>query len=112
MLNDSFTVSPSIGGRIVKPSKDALDADVIREILTGETLRRRHAERKREQQVYRDAAQMKGHRSVAGLGKCVAAIPQMEFFAMSAKYGYGCWDDRAFLKDFNKRFPHLSPNRA
>ena len=112
MINDSFTVSPSIGGQVVKPSKDALDADVIREMYTGEELRRKRDERKREQQAYREAAEMKGHRSVAGLGKCIAAIPMMEFIIMSQKYGNDCWDDREFLRDFQKRFPHLSPNRA
>ena len=94
------------------PSKDALDAAVIREILTGEQLRRVRDEEKREQQAYRDAAEMKGHRTVAGLGKCVAATPMMEWFAMCQKYGQEAFSDREFLKDFQKRFPHLSPNRV
>jgi hypothetical protein len=112
MLDDSFTISPSLGGKIVRPSKEALDADVIRELLTGEEFRRKNNERKREQQAYREAAEMKGHRTVAGLGKCIACIPQMEFIAISAKYGNDCWDDKSFIKDFQRRFPHLAPNRA
>jgi hypothetical protein len=110
-MNDSFTVSPSIGHKVVKPSKDSLDAAVIREMLTGEEYRRKLNERKREQQAYKDAAQMKGHRSVAGLGKCIASIPMMEFIAISQKYGYEAFGDKEFLKDFQKRFPHLAPNK-
>ena len=111
-MNDSFTVSPNLGGKIVKPSKEALDGAVIREMLTGEEFRRKNKERQREQKAAKEACEMKGHRSVAGLGKCVAAIPMMEFYALCAKYGYQEVMSRSFMRDFNKRFPHLSPNQA
>ena len=51
-------------------------------------------------------------KTVKGLGKCVAVIPEDEFFRLQRKYGHQEVHSREFLRYFNKKFPHLSPNRA
>lgn len=80
--------------------------------MTGEELRRREKELARERQAYKEACEMRGHKTVAGLGKCVAAIPLMEYIHMTQKYGHEEVNSREFLQYFNKKFPHLSPNNA
>jgi hypothetical protein len=43
--------------------------------------------------------------------RCVAVTPAWEWFNMRNKYGAEAMRDRGFMKDFQKRFPHLSPNK-
>ena len=109
-----FTVSPKIdgkAGKIVRPSKEALDNAVIREICTGEEYKRKLGERKREQQAAKEAAQMKGHRTIGELGKCVMNIPGIEFFALVHKYGWEEVYSDEFAKYVFKTHRHLCPNR-
>lgn len=44
------------------------------------------------------------------LGKCVANIPAREYFRLISKYGQEEVHSPEFLKDYQKRFQHLSPN--
>ena len=46
------------------------------------------------------------------LGKCVANFPYPEYMFLIKKYGRETVHSPEFLKDYNKRFPHLSPNKA
>lgn len=103
------TISPSLGSpKIVQPSVEALNAAVIREMITGEKLRRTIDEEKREQAAARDAAARRGHKTVKGLGRCVLSIPQQEFFTVAEKMGtFDCWSDKGFIRDMQKRYPHL-----
>lgn len=52
-------------------------------------------------------AQKDGFKSL----RCVAVTPAWEWFNMRNKYGAEAMRDRGFMKDFQKRFPHLSPNK-
>ena len=100
-------------GQILKPSQEALDNAVLREMRTGEMYRRKLNERKREQAAARDAQEMKGHRTVQGLGKCVLSIPQQEYFTIAEKMGTAqCWKDKGFIRDVQRLHPHLAPNKA
>lgn len=58
------------------------------------------------------ARAMKGHKTIPGLGKCVAVMPAREFFRLQAKYGTAEVHSKEFLRDFNQRFPELSPNKV
>lgn len=108
----SSTVSPTLGdNRIVRPTQESLDAAVCREILTGEEFRRKAAERKREQEAYKLAAQRKGHKEML-LGKCVAVMPMLEYMDLVAKYGQDEVASPEFLKYFNREFSHLSPHKV
>lgn len=55
---------------------------------------------------------LKGHKTVPGLGKAVACIPERQYYRMLAKYGHKTVHSREFLRDFNRLFPELSPHRA
>jgi len=46
------------------------------------------------------------------LGKCVANIPARDYFRLVHKYGTEEVHSKEFLRDYNKRFPELSPNKA
>ena len=58
------------------------------------------------------ATAMKNHKTIPGLGKCVAVIPPREYYRLVAKYGHAEVHSKEFLRDFNKRFAELSPNKA
>lgn len=66
----------------------------------------------REIAAAKEAALMRGHKSIKGLGKCVLNIPAQEFFALTEKYGYDAWGDRGFIRDCQKDRPNLAPNKA
>jgi hypothetical protein len=51
---------------------------------------------------------MKGSRDVPGLGKFVATMPEWEFFRLREKYGNEEVHSDEFIRDFQKRNPHLS----
>lgn len=99
------------GGAVLKPSKEAQEAEVCRAMLDYETARRVAKEREREQAAAQEALRT-GKRTAGALGKCVATIPAVEFFDLCQKYGYEEVHSKGFLKYFNKEYPHLSPNRA
>ena len=40
------------------------------------------------------------HRSVDGLGRLVARIDSNSFTYWGKKEGFGCWDDKQFLKEY------------
>jgi hypothetical protein len=46
-----------------------------------------------------------------GLGRCVAVIPEWEFYRMKDKYGHHEIHSKEFMKYYQKTFPHLSPNK-
>jgi hypothetical protein len=48
---------------------------------------------------------------VPGLGRCIGVIPEWEFFRMQQKYGHKEVHSKEFMKYYQKKFPHLSPNK-
>jgi hypothetical protein len=58
------------------------------------------------------ARELRGHKTINGLGKCVASMPSWEFFRLVQKYGHAEVHSEGFLRDFQRRFPHLSPNKV
>ena len=52
------------------------------------------------------------NKTIKGLGKLVATMSMEEWFFLRNKYGEETVLSPDFLKDYNKRFPHLSPNKA
>jgi hypothetical protein len=41
----------------------------------------------------------------------LAEIPQREYLQMAQKYGTECWDDREFVRDFQKNEPTMASNK-
>lgn len=88
-----------------------IDRALISEIRSGiklkeawekerETICAQHAEKVKDNQKH-------GFKSM----RCVSVMPAWEWFNMRNKYGAEAMRDRGFIKDFQKRFPHLSPNK-
>lgn len=66
----------------------------------------------READAAAEATAMRGHKTIPGLGKCVVNMPAHEFFLMREKYGADCWDDRGFVKDFQRLEPTMAVHKA
>jgi len=91
-------------------SDGEIDRALMRELQTGMELKKQ-MERKREIQAEAQARELRGHKTINGLGKCVASMPSWEFFRLVQKYGHAEVHSEGFLRDFQRRFPHLSPNK-
>lgn len=81
---------------------------IERELRSGVELKKA-TEEARATQAAQQAQDMK--RTVKGLGKCVAVIPEWEYFRMKQKYG-GEVKTKEFLKYFQRKFSHLAPNKV
>ena len=66
----------------------------------------------REAESAQEAAAMKGHRTIPGLGKCVINMPAHEFFLMREKYGDEAFGDRQFVRDFQRLEPTMAVHKA
>jgi hypothetical protein len=55
---------------------------------------------------------MKNHKTIPGLGKCVAVIPPREYYRLVAKYGHAEVHSKEFLKHFQRTFSDLAPNKV
>jgi hypothetical protein len=81
-----------------------------KEIVRGFKLER-ETEKGRVDQAAKEAKTNAG-KTHPVLGKCVANIPAREYFRLVNKYGEKEVLSPEFLRDYNKRFPELSPNKA
>ena len=96
---------------IIQPSEEAMTHALIREIITGEQLKKdiskqREIEAAKVAKDYRDMGRRKGAKMVH-----LAEIPQREYLQMAQKYGAECWNDRGFIKDFQRLEPTLASNK-
>lgn len=62
----------------------------------------------REIKAAHEAKQLKESRDVPGLGKFVGTMPAWEFFRLRQKYGSEEIHSDEFIRDYQKRFPHLA----
>lgn len=88
-----------------------IDAALQRELISGRKFKEATL-RARERAAAQDSAQAKGHKAIPGLGKLVASIPADEYFALIQKYGYDCFDDRGFVRDFQRLEPDLACHKV
>jgi len=96
---------------ILQPSEEAMTHALIREIITGEQLKKditkqREIEAARIAKDYRDRGRRKGAKMTH-----LAEIPQREYLQMAQKYGVECWNDRGFIKDFQRLEPTMASNK-
>ena len=87
-----------------------MNSALINELCSGRMLMETQ-QKFRERSCAREAFGARGHRSIAGLGKMVASIPSHEYFLIREKYGNDCWDDRGFVRDFQKLEPTMAANK-
>lgn len=93
-----------------KYSDGELNAALLREIKTGFQLER-ETEKAREAKAKQEADELRGHKPIPGLGQCVAAMPERDYFRLVQKYGHAEVHSKNFLQYFQREFPHLSPNK-
>jgi hypothetical protein len=79
--------------------------------LKKATEQRREIEAAAQAQELKRIAQESGKKDVKGLGRCVAVIPSWDWFRMKQKYGHAETHSREFLSYYQKKFPHLAPNK-
>lgn len=65
------------------------------------------AGRARERAAAQEARGMRGHKSVPGLGKCLGAIPEEDYFRIIAKEGVEFFQDKANVRQFFNKHSHL-----
>jgi|TARA_R110000823_G_scaffold314818_1_gene444732 hypothetical protein len=94
---------------MVQYSDAEIDNALMDELKKGLHLQR-NTEHIREGIARKEAHEMKGKRHPL-LGECVATIPAKEFFNLVKKYGHDHVHSKEFIRDYQRRFPHLSPNR-
>jgi hypothetical protein len=87
----------------------ALDDALIRELCTGRQLMDA-LEHKREIEAAAIAAASR--KMTPGKHfRHVAEIPQREYLLMANKYGEECWQDREFVRDFQRLEPTMAVHK-
>jgi hypothetical protein len=85
---------------------------LVRELRQGIALKEA-VENRREIEAAHEAAQYrKAKKTVKGLGRHVAEIPQWEFFNLQNKYGYDEVHSKEFVRYLQKKFPHLATSKV
>lgn len=87
-----------------------MNSALINELCSGRMLMETQ-QKFRERASAREAFEARGQKSIPGLGKMVASIPSHEYFLIREKYGNECWDDRGFIRDFQKLEPSMAANK-
>ena len=90
---------------LLPTSPNFSDAEMSKAYETD--LAQEHKERDflRAERLEDAAIESAGHdasRTAGGLGKMVLNVPLAEYHDLEAKYP-GCWNDRAFIRDYQKR---------
>jgi hypothetical protein len=78
-------------------------------------LRKRYADKWQVQQVVAlsEAKRLarginsKTHFHIEGVGECVARIPMDAYFYWIARKGFGCWQDKAFIREYIRDNPEV-----
>lgn len=101
--------------QIILPPKKITEGELgrafERELRTGLELKKA-TEAEREKQAAMEAHDFKGHKTIPGLGKMVGVFPEWEFFRLIQQYGHAEVHSKDFMRFHNRKFPHLSPNKA
>lgn len=94
------------------PGEGAVKDALVREIKTGFELAKQMS-RKNEILAAHDAQAMRGHKPIgkdANL-RAVTHYDADEYFRLVKKYGFKEVNSKEFIQYFQKKFPHLSPNK-
>jgi len=94
----------------MKISEAEMNSALINELCSGRMLMETQ-QKFRERACAQEAFEARGHKSIKGLGKMIASIPSHEYFLIAEKYGKECWNDRGFVRDFQKFEPSLIANK-
>jgi hypothetical protein len=81
------------------------DAQALERELTRGWNAQLALEKQREIEAGKQAAAMRNHRTVEGLGKCVLALSQVDYERVVSQHGYDAFSDRGFIKDMQRLEP-------
>ena len=95
---------------MIQLSDAVMNAALIRELCSGRAFVEQMA-KKRENDAALIAAKDRQHVNAKSTLRKLAEIPQREYLLMAQKYGSECWDDREFMKDFQRLEPDLAVNK-
>jgi hypothetical protein len=95
----------------VKWADDGVHRALERELRTGLQLKKA-TEQRREIEAAAEAQAHKNQKAIAGLGKVAAVIPSWEFFRLKDKYGYDEIHSKEFIRNYQRRFPHLAASKV
>jgi len=94
---------------IIKASEEAMTAAVIRELCSGrqflDSLQQYREATASE--IAADARKLAPNKSF----RHVAEIPQREYLQIAQKYGRECWEDREFVRDFQRLEPSMAVHK-
>lgn len=94
---------------VLRPSQEALDAALIRELCTGRQFLD-SLQKYREKSAAEIAAESRKLAPKKGF-RHIAEIPQREYLQMAQKYGSECWEDREFVRDFQRLEPTMAVHK-
>lgn len=89
-------------------SEELMTQALINELCSGRRFMEA-MEGKRELEAAAIAQQHRGQKG--GSFRHIAEIPQREYLLMANKYGVECWDDREFVRDFQRLEPTMASNK-
>ena len=92
---------------ILQPSEESLTNDLFQEIRKGIQVQESF-QQVREAACANLAALAREAKSKSPMGRIAAIIPQDDYFHIGAKYGMECWNDRSFVRDFQRHEPSMA----
>lgn len=94
---------------LLKPSEEAMTAALVRELCSGRQFLD-SLSKYREADAAQIALDARKHAPKKNW-RHVAEIPQREYLQMAHKYGHECWEDREFVRDFQKFEPTMAVHK-
>jgi hypothetical protein len=94
---------------LIQPSEEAMTAAYINELCSGRHYLDQLAKFREDKAAYvaKEARQTNTNKNFRHL----IEVPQREYLQIANKYGSECWDDREFIRDFQKLEPSLTVNK-
>lgn len=96
---------------ILQPSDESLTNDLYQEIRKGIQVKESF-QQVREAACSRLAQLAREAQANSPMGRIAAIIPQEEYFQIGFKYGMECWDDRGFVRDFQRLEPSMAVSKV
>lgn len=87
--------------RLRRVNEGEITAALEREIRSGEKMTQA-LQVHRLRNAAREASQHDKHKTAGALGKLALTIPSTEFFRIRQNYGEDCWDDKTFIRDYQR----------
>lgn len=95
---------------LLQASEEAMTAALIRELCSGRQFLD-SLQQYREASAAEIAAESRKFAPKKSGFRHIAEIPQREYLQMAQKYGTECWEDREFVRDFQRLEPTMAVHK-